>query len=79
LSIFTVKDHETNNAGIHVLQIPALQVITNDLGTSERGTLSIQGGPGGPGLQDGTGRDRKGFGVENAFPKSTIERIYGCV
>lgn len=28
------------------------KVITNDLGTSERGTLSIQGGPGGPGLQD---------------------------
>lgn len=28
------------------------KVITNDLGAAERGTLSIQGGPGGPGLQD---------------------------
>ena len=54
----TVKDHETNKAGIHILPIPAAQVITNDLGASERGTLSIQGGPGGPGLQDGTGRVR---------------------
>ena len=50
-------------------------MITNDL-DAERGTLSIQGGPGGPGLQDGTrhrdtgyGRDRKGLGVENAFRK----------